>query len=85
MPVYAKRFGDGVGRLALRSSPRDLMAQRDHKLWSADFYSLRLGSGLASPGPIADLLRLDLCQRREQGEQDVTNSLVVSRQMRFRI
>ena len=85
MPLYVKRFRNHVGRLTLCSSPRDFMPHFGGELRPTDLDALCLGSRHASFGPFADLLRLDLGERRQEREQNVTNQLVVSCEVWFGI
>jgi hypothetical protein len=45
MVIYAQRFRDSIGCLALRGVPGDLLAQLDTELWASDPDALCLRSG----------------------------------------
>ena len=83
MPVDAKNLCNGVGCLTLGGPSGDLLAKVNRKPRPPDLDAFSPGVGHARFRAVADLLRLDLCQRRKQRQQDIAHQLVVGREVQF--
>lgn len=77
MSIYAKRLCYGVWRLPFLRPLRNLLANFKPELRATNLNPLGLGARHASSCALADLLRLQFRQRREQREQNVSHQLVV--------
>jgi hypothetical protein len=80
LPPYAyqpKSRGNGVGCLALGHPPGYLLTNLNRKPWPTDFDALGFRSGHSGLRSVADFLRLNLCQRREQGKEDIADEFTV--------
>ena len=60
--INPERFGDGIWRLALPSSLRDLLANFNPELWTPDLDAVGLCAGHTGLCSLTDLLRLQFRQ-----------------------
>lgn len=83
VPVDSKALRNRIRFFALCGETGNFLAQFNREPRSTDFDALGLGAGHGRLRAVADLLRLHLCQGRQQGGQNVAHQFVIGSEVRF--
>ena len=81
MPVDAESLSDTVRCLPFVSPLGNFLANLNADPRPANLNALGLGSGHTGLCSLADFLRLNLCQGREKGEQNIADQFVICREV----